>query len=265
MIGGSLARGQSRIIVTSLLDRVRHHARRPISRTPYVWDAAMLARPEKRKTLVRPDTALLIEGFLRSGNTYSVAAFRVANGPGPHVARHLHGAPHVLRAARLGIPSLVLVRRPRDAVSSYLLRRPALRPRDALLEYVDFYRTAWPARHAFLVAAFDDVTHDFGSVLDQVNERFGTTFRRYEPTVENEAVVLALVEDMNREECGGELVETHVGRPSAERDARRRELDRLFHAPGTASALESADEWYRRYLALRATPSVGGAQPSGSR
>jgi len=67
----------------------------------------MLLRPGKRTTLARPDTAIVIEGFLRSGNTFAVAAFRVANGPDVHIGRHLHGAPHVLRAVRYGVPTVI--------------------------------------------------------------------------------------------------------------------------------------------------------------
>src|SRR5688572_15708483 len=119
-------------------DRARHYARRPLARTPYLWDAAMRVRPGKRATLARPDTAIVIEGFLRSGNTFSVAAFQIANGSELHIGRHLHGAPHVLRAVRMGLPTLVLVRPPRDAVLSYLVRRPTLTPYDGLLEYLDF-------------------------------------------------------------------------------------------------------------------------------
>ena len=102
--------------------RLRLHLRRPVSRLPYAWDAAMYARADKRSTLARRDSALVIEGFPRSGNTFSVAAFQIANGQDLHVGRHLHGAPHVLRAVRLGLPTVVLIRRPREAVLSYLTR-----------------------------------------------------------------------------------------------------------------------------------------------
>jgi hypothetical protein len=237
------------------LDRARHHARRPLARTPYLWDAAMLLRPEKRATLARPDTALVIEGFLRSGNTYSVAAFQVANGAGAHLGRHLHGAPHVLRAVRMGLPTVVLVRRPRDAVLSYLIRRNTLTPYDALLEYLDFYRTAWPARHGFVVGPFDEVTKDFGAVLEEVNARFGTSFRRYDPTPENESRAFELVEQMNRLESGGQVVETHVGRPSQERARRKEQLQALLDQPRTAAKLAEADRMYERYVDMARTPS----------
>jgi hypothetical protein len=235
-------------------DRARHYARRPLARTPYLWDAAMQVRPEKRATLARPGTAIVIEGFLRSGNTFSVAAFEIANGPELHVGRHLHGAAHVLRAVRLGLPTVVLIRQPRDAVLSYLVRRPTLTPYDGLVEYLDFYRTAWPARDGFVVAPFDRVTSDFGSVLDQVNERFGTSFRRYEATPENEARAFRLVEEMNRLETGGEVVESLVGRPSAERSRRKDELRALLEQPRTAKKLAAATALYERYLE-RARPA----------
>jgi hypothetical protein len=246
------------------LDRLRHHVRRPIARTPYVWDLAMTLRADKRSTLARRDTALVIEGFLRSGNTFSVAAFVVANGEGPHLGRHLHGAPHLLRAARLGVPAVVLIRRPADAVASYLIRRPSLRPTDALGEYVDFYRTCWRVRDDLVVALFDDVVADFGSVIKAVNQRFGTSFRPYDPTPANQARAFALVEEMNRLESGGQVVETHVGRPSEERGHRKQEILALLEQPAAARALGRADEWYGRYVDLaHATPAAGG-QPRQS-
>jgi len=231
-------------------DRARHHARRPLARTPYLWDAAMRLRPEKKATLARPDTAIVIEGFLRSGNTFSVAAFAIANGPDLHVGRHLHGAPHVLRAVRLGLPTIVLIRQPRDAVLSYLVRRATLTPDDALREYLDFYRTAWPARSGFVVGLFDRVTGDFGAVLEQVNERFGTSFHRYDPTPDNEARAFRLVEEMNRLETGGTVDEALVGRPSAERARRKEELKALLERPRTARRLREAEVLYDRYSRL---------------
>jgi hypothetical protein len=235
------------------VDRARHHARRPLARTPYLWDVAMRVRPAKNATLARRDTAIVIEGFLRSGNTFSVAAFQIANGTELHVGRHLHGAPHVLRAVRLGLPTLVLIRPPRDAVLSYLVRRATLTPHDAVLEYLDFYRTAWPVRDRFVVGLFDRVTSDFGAVLEQVNQRFGTSFQRYDPTPENEARAFRLVEEMNRLETGGEVVESLVGRPSAERSRRKQELEALLDRPKTAARLRDAEILFQRYVGLAAS------------
>lgn len=240
--------------IATAADRVRHHLRRPLARTPYLWDAAMYARPDKRSTLARPDTAIVIEGFLRSGNTFSVAAFTVVNGAELHVGRHLHGAQHVVRAVRLGLPTIVLIRPPRDAVLSYLVRRPTLTAGDGLLEYLDFYRTAWRVREGFVVALFDDVIADFGSVVARVNKRFATSFAAYEATEQNRQAAFALVEEMNRRECRGEVVETHVGRPSIQREKRKAELEELLAHPSVSGRLQEAQRLYERYEALGRDP-----------
>jgi hypothetical protein len=210
----------------------------------------MMLRADKRSTLARRDTALVIDGFLRSGNTFGVAAFVIANGDELHLGRHLHGGPHLLRAARLGVPAVVLIRRPADAVASYLIRRPSLTPDDALVEYADFYRTCWRVRDHFVVGLFDDVIADFGSVVRAVNERFGTSFRPYEPTAANQASAFALVEEMNRRECRGEVVESHVGRPSADRRQHVDEITALIAERGSSRLMDRADDWYDRYVAL---------------
>jgi len=220
----------------------------------------MLLRPGKRATLARPDTAIVIEGFLRSGNTFAVAAFRVANGPDVHIGRHLHGAPHVLRAVRYGVPTVVLIRAPADAVASYLVRRPTLTPEDALLEYLDFYRTAWRARSGFVVGLFDDVVADFGDVVRAVNARFGTSFTPWEPTAENQAAAFALVEEMNRLECHGLVVESHVGRPSAQRERDKRQIREQLQRPRARRLLAEADDLFTAYRRLARETVTGGSR-----
>ena len=224
----------------------------------------MMARPGKRATLARRDTALVMDGFLRSGNTFSVAAFVIANGSELHLGRHLHGAPHILRAARLGVPAVVLIRRPEDAVSSYVIRRPSLTPDDALLEYLDFYRTAWRVRDHFVVGLFDDVVSDFGRVIEAVNARFGTHFTPYDPTPANEAAAFELVEEMNRLECRGEVVETHVGRPSAQRQQRKQEITTMLRQPKTAARLARADTCYQAYVDLATSRGEHVAHQDGA-
>jgi len=220
----------------------------------------MLARASKRTTLARRDSAIVIEGFPRSGNTFSVAAFTVANGPRMHLGRHLHGAPHVLRAVRLGLPTVVLIRQPADAVASYLVRRPTLTPDDALREYCDFYRAAWPARRGFVVAPFDQVVRDFGEVVSAVNAQFGTTFVPYEPTEVNRTEAFRLVEEMNRRECRGEVVETHVGRPSQERESRKGVVLTMMGRPRTQRLLRQAEDLYEQYASLALAPDGTGGK-----
>jgi hypothetical protein len=227
----------------------------------------MAARADKRATLARPDTAIVIEGFPRSGNTFAVAAFAVANGEDLPVGRHLHGAPHLLRAARLGLPAVVLIRRPADAVSSYLVRRPTLTGYDAVVEYLDFYRTAQVVLDRLVVGLFDQVITDFGVVIGAVNDRFGTSFARYLPTPANRAAAFALVERLNRLECRGQVVETHVGRPSAARAQANHAVRQQLARPHVSRLLTRAEALYDEYAACALTaghmPAAGTRPATG--
>ena len=142
------------------------------------------------------------------------------------------------------------VRAPVDAVSSYLVRRPTLHPADALTEYVDLYRTAWPVHEGFVVGPFERVVSDFGSVIRDVNNRFGTRFAEFRPTPESRAAAFALVEEMNRLECGGRLVETHVGRPSPDREVAKLRIHDELGLPRTRALLDRAEDLHRRFLEL---------------
>jgi len=63
-------------------------------------------------------------------------------------------------------------------------------------------------------------------------QRFGTSFQRFDPTPENEARAFRSVEEMIGR-TGGEVAETHVGRPSAERPMGKEECRALLDPPGT--------------------------------
>lgn len=234
-------------VATTSADRLRHHLRQPLARTPYLYDAAIALRASRRPQLARRDTTIVIEGFLRCGNTFSVAAFTVANGEHHHIASHLHAAAHVHRAVRLGLPTVVVIREPVDAVLSYMQRRPSLTLDSALRQYMGFYTSTWTLRERFITALFPVIIQDYGSVLRAVNERFGTSFAPFDHSPDNERAAFALVEEMNRRECDGEVVETHVARPSAARAARKEELMALLEAPGTAARLERAQKVHRQY------------------
>ena len=244
---------------SSVAERLRHRVRQPLSCTPILYDAAVLLRPSKRALVVRRDSALLIEGFPRSANTYSVAAFRVSNGARLHVGRHLHAAAHVGRSVRLGVPAILLIREPGDAVLSYLIRRPRLTLLDGLREYVQFYRSTWNLRDQVIIAPFDRVTADFGSILDAVNRLRGTNFSPYERTPDNEAACFRLVEEMNMRECGGEVVESHVGRPSQARSAQKSGLLAEVEVPRVARLLHAARSLHRRYVAVAEAQSPGAS------
>jgi hypothetical protein len=235
-----------------MLTRIRPEIRLRLSTTPYLYDAVFTYR--RPSLLAQGHSTLVIEGYPRSANTFALAAFVLANQSNlyvgyHHIGHHLHTAAAVKRAVRLGRPTIVLVRDPRDAASSYVIREAKVDVVAALREYVTFHRHVWPLRDAVVIAPFEVVTTDFGRVIDAVNARFDTSFKRYEDTADNRAIVFSRVEQYNRRESKGAVVESTVARPSDDREQLRRRLMCQFERPAVTRLLATAQDLHTRYRA----------------
>ncbi|MBW2123995.1 MAG: hypothetical protein JRH07_19420 [Deltaproteobacteria bacterium] len=194
---------------------------------------------------MRKDTEIVIEGYPRSANTFAVAAFLLAQGRPARIAHHLHVPAQVIQAVRWGIPTVVLIRRPEDAVLSRLVRRPNLSAETALRDYIAFYRTIAPYREGFVVAPFDEVINNFGQVVARVNGRFGTAFVPFEHTEENIRRVFTLVEEMDKaDQKEDSVTETTVARPSAVREELKIRRKKELNQPGARQLFKEACEVY---------------------
>lgn len=200
-----------------------------LARYPRLYLA--LARRRYGSRVLGPGTDIVIEGFPRSANTFAVSAFELAQERPVTVAHHLHAAAHVVRAVEVGVPVILLVRRPEDAIVSVLLRKPALEPGPVAAAYLRFYEGVQPVLDGCVVAEFDQVIGDFGHVIDRVNRRYGTAFTPFEHTDDNVSRAFGRIESENRSRAAGALVESAVARPSGERAERaaavRRRVDAL--------------------------------------
>lgn len=160
--------------------------------------ALRLGRKRYPESVVSGQTELLIDGFTRSAVTFAVIAFQVAQKRPVRVAHTLHSAGHILAAVRLGIPSLVTVRDPDDAVLSAMIREPHLTAKQAYVAYARFHERIWPARSGFVAARFEEATKDFGAVIERINARFGTSFEPFRHTRKNLAECFRIIDDRTR-------------------------------------------------------------------
>ncbi|HKI45258.1 MAG TPA: hypothetical protein VKA08_08020, partial [Balneolales bacterium] len=147
--------------------------------------------------------------------TYAVVAFRQAQGQYIPMAHHLHVEAQILRGVSLGIPVVVLIRNPVDAVRSLIIRHPTVDPDSEFQRYIDFYSAVERVVDKVVVADFATVTEDFGSVISRINDKYGTTYKIFKSTPENIKLVYKEIEEINKEVDGGK--ESHVARPSKER------------------------------------------------
>jgi hypothetical protein len=130
-------------------------------------------------------TELVIDGYTRCASTFAVYALQLAQRVPVRLAHHLHAPAQLVAAARVGVPALAVIREPRGALLSQLIREPDMALRDALIAYARFYQRLLPYRDRLVAADFEEVTKDFGAVTRRVNDRFGTTFAEFEPSEQN--------------------------------------------------------------------------------
>jgi hypothetical protein len=208
-----------------------------------------IARRRGWGEVISDDTEFVIEGYPRSGNTFATAAFAMSKvGPDPKVAHHTHSAAQVIAAARRGIPVLVLIRRPEDAVISVLIQQPGLSMSAALRAYIGFYGPLLRHRRSIVVATFEEVVRDFGAVTRKVNERFATTFPVFEHTEKNVRRALAMIEEEERRRFGsGPRLHLRAAFPSSERDRMKPELRGAYRSEDESRLRDRADRLYNAF------------------
>ena len=134
-----------------------------------------------RSRLVGPKTDLVIEGFPRSANSFSVFAFLNSGAGDMALAHHVHSPSQIILAARYKLPAILLVRAPGDAVIAGLAKIATHTASDLLRAYTLYYESLLPLRDHYVIAPFETVTTDVGRIISAVNRRFGTSFEAADP------------------------------------------------------------------------------------
>jgi hypothetical protein len=228
--------------------------------------------------VVQSGTELVIEGYPRSANTFAAFAFQLSQPRTVRLAHHLHAPAQIAAAADRGVPVLVPVRRPRDCAISIAIRSPHVSLAQALDAYRRFHEAVLAYRDSCHVARFEDITSDFGRVVEGLNGRFGTAFTPFVHTQENVERVYAMIEEranqpahaaaihafvsglISRDDleaarrrsgpaaaAGGAHLERRVARPSSGRRDLQARMDERYRQSGLAGRREAAEAVYRRF------------------
>jgi hypothetical protein len=263
--------------------RARHAVRTRVSEHPSVYlPFARRKYPGPSPEVLSAQTELVIDGYTRSASTFAVYALQLAQERPVRLAHHLHAPAQLIAAARSGVPTLLVIREPRGAILSQLVREPGVAMRDALVAYVRFHECLRVYRHRFVVGEFENVTHDFGSVIGRLNDRFGLGLSEFVHTRRNMDECFALMAQrgslspvllgfesgtvtkdaalrelqvLQARSASGKLREAWL--PSTERHRAKRELTEQWLRPGLDRLRSQALELYQEFVG--SGPSVAGA------
>lgn len=150
-----------------------------------------------RKLSVHKSTQLVIEGFPRCANTFAVLTFQWFN-PNVKVAHHLHVPAQVFRAVQWKIPTLVLIRPPKETVTSLVIRHPQLPIITVLKSYISFYRSIQDYSGGYIVGVFDEIVNDYSKIILKVNRKFHTKFAAITPNHEIKTRIFSQIGEVDR-------------------------------------------------------------------
>lgn len=221
---------------------------------PALYCRVMTYRLGKQRAynrVVHPQTDITIEGFPRCANSFAVQAFRSANDVNEplRIATHLHSTANVVQSIRLKIPTVVLIRNPRNALVSWLslaiqlnkisetsrtdhnqLRRMTYWTK----RYASFYERLMSYRPAMVCLDFNEVVTDYGACIERINQRFSTEFYLFRHTE-------ARVEEVFKRS------KVHLS-PSVEREQIKEEIKELYASKANSANRERAQSAYNLFL-----------------
>lgn len=197
-------------------------------------------------------TDIVIEGFPRSANTFAVIAFEQAQHRPVSVAHHLHAVAQFRAAKRFGTPAILLLRKPRDAVISWMIFAPHVPERLLLQEYVRFHSLLQPLCGNTVVAPFETVTTDYGSIIAEVNRTYGTEFDLFFHTKENVDLCFQKMEQIGK--AVGEVADRRDSKPSSRRRQLRVELEARYDNEQLRSLRAEAEILYKWFLQRASVP-----------
>lgn len=229
--------------------------RRLLGDSPIFLPIVLRATPLGTSRRIRPSTQIVVEGFPRSGNTYAAFVMRylLNDSSGAVVASQVHTPSQVRLAVARSVPTLVVIRRPDDAVSSLLVAAPHVSARSALNEWIHHYEILLPLAEQFVVASLPELISDMPMVLRRLTDRFGPLVDVARWTAESTAVVHDAMVTHHHDTHAGEP--TTAPWPMEHRLVMHGTAQRQLTDPLLAGLRRRADTIFAMYLELAARRS----------
>lgn len=206
-----------------------------------------------RRKPITLETRFVIEGFPRSGNSYALETFLHSNRDlVGAIGSHAHSPAQLVRAKRLGIPTLLLIREPVGAVTSYMTYQQAhgrrIGAREALTEYIKYHENV--LRHCGypVIADFSDIIDNIAPSILEINRKFGSNFTPYTPSADREKEVFDSVLARN-DARGGDRKRASIPRGERNSDKARHQASIHQHPDLLSLAQARYDELRTRMQA----------------
>lgn len=195
-------------------------------------------------------TDIVIEGYPRSANTFTYVAFKSSQKQNYEIAHHVHGISQIIIAIKYGIPTIVLIRKPIEAISSRLVRQPSLEPKIAYQDYINYYNRLLSFTDKFVIGEFNEVIKDFNQTIQKVNLKYGTKFLPFDYRPRNINHCFEIIKDMDKKDQGkNKITHNTLAAPSESRKMLKYNLiNKLANDESLKPLIAQADSIYYAFL-----------------
>ena len=251
--------------VRHLWRQILRRAKNFLGHEPIFLPILLRLTPLGTSRQITASTDLVIEGFPRSGNTFTTFAIEDASGHELTIASHVHQPCQIKLALARGLPTVLVVRDPVSALASYLVYDDRFSASTVIGEYCSYHRELVPYAERLLICEFDEITSHISSVIARINLKFSMQIPAFDEDPSNVERVLAQIERRHKlVHPGLDPVQSAASPQTDRRKITEQMREALLH-PRNAAQLADAQELFAYFsgIASRQRESVSRRDPVG--
>ncbi|WP_297092256.1 hypothetical protein [uncultured Draconibacterium sp.] len=159
---------------------VKSCLKRHIISNPKIYFTLLKLNGNYNERICQKDTDIVTEGFPRSANSFFVNAlrvtFRIKNRPIIKIAHHNHSVAQIKVGLKYNIPIVILIRKPSDAIASFILMQNHSNIKNLIKDYISFYSYVSKVKKKVLIITFSEIINNYPGAIKKINIKYGLDF-----------------------------------------------------------------------------------------
>lgn len=200
----------------------------------------------RNSTTVKKNSDIVIEGFVRSSNTYFETNFRLSN-PSLKIAHHNHQISQLYFANKFNKKIVFLIREPIDSIiSAYIYWAKSTHPNKILNEWIKYHRNVINLNLNINVYSFLQVTTDYNSIITDLNKKTNSNFLLADEDILQKKTFNKIKENLKDIKRGI----THIASiPSNDRNIEKQKIEnQILKDSKSLALLKEANEIYVKLI-----------------
>lgn len=233
----------------NLIKRIKFDFRMFLGSYPNLFFPIYGLKKVNKNLFINNKTQLVISAFPRTANTFFIVALESVQKEKIEIAHHLHVPALALEGIKKNIPTVLLIRNPKDSIISLLIRENHLTLEQAINAYISFYKPMLKYKREILIFDFHTIINDFTSIIESINKKFKLNLTNYDEDnkLDNDEI-FAKIDKINKHFNKNTLVETKVSRPSTNRSELKLKLQKKLEEKKYLSRISLCEKLYKELV-----------------